>query len=248
MSDQTLFEETNTTPATPVTDNVQVQTTDDGYGSMLQGIKTADGRQKYANLSDALNSIQPAGQHISTLESENSVLREELDSWKARLTAAEALSMQPSTTTGNPQTENTSTGIDVDAIVQQVQAGLSAQEQQKLYLQRVEGLKTQLVGKFGEKAGDIYKARLASIGISEKTLLDAEVQSPGAAWKFLGLDTESVPQTNSLPNSSLNLTSTQNKQTTAPKSYRPTGQARPGEKFAAQREETLKRLQGQGNI
>ena len=132
--------------------------------------------------------------------------------------------------------------------MQQVQAGLSAQEQQKLYLQRVEGLKTQLVGKFGEKAGDIYKARLASIGISEKTLLDAEVQSPGAAWKFLGLDTESVPQTNSLPNSSLNLTSTQNKQTTAPKSYRPTGQARPGEKFAAQREETLKRLQGQGNI
>lgn len=250
MSDPTLFSEQapESTPAATVPDTAPVASANNGYDTMLQGITTPEGRQKYANLSDALSSILPKEQHISTLESENSVLREELATWKARLQATEALGLQTSTPQGNPQTENTSAGIDVNAIIQQVQAGISAQEQQTLYTQRVNNLKTMLVDKFGDKAGTVYNTRLAAAGISEQTLLEAETQSPGTAWKFLGLDTETAPQSNSIPTSTFNSTSVQNKQPEPRKHFRPTGQIKPGERLAAQRAETIKRLQDSGTL
>ena len=93
MSDQTLF----TQPDAAVTDNPQPAPATSGYDTMLQGIKSDDGRQKYATVSDALTSIPHKEQHIGTLESENSVLREELAASKARLEAAEALRLQDNT-------------------------------------------------------------------------------------------------------------------------------------------------------
>ena len=245
MSDQTLFtEQPNTESTSTVVPQTIPETTPptDVYGTLLQGIKTDDGRQKYATVSDAINSIPHKEQHIVTLESENSVLREELEAWKAKIAAAEALTMtQNSTTTAIPQTETTSPGIDVDTLTQQVTAKLSAQEQAKVRKERLKAFSDKVISTYGDKAKAVFTSKLAERGLSEKLIQDMEAQSPGSAWNFLGLDTTPV-ETNSVPASTRNMTSTAAARPDTGYSFRPKGQKRPGASYAAQRELTLKRL------
>jgi len=249
MSDQTLFnEQTTTTPASTQPDTTAVETPTDPYNTLLQGIKTDDGRQKYATVSDALTSIPDKETFIETLKSENAVFREEMEKMKARLDAAEALQSQPNTDTGQPQTEQPNTAIDVDTLTQSVMQKLSAQEQEKVATQRIDQFKAKLVETYGEKAAEVYKGKVAESGLSEQVIIQAAAQNPDSAFKFLGLDINTTVETNSVPTSTRNSTSTETTRTDDAPRFRPGNQPRPGSKFAAQKEETVKRLKEQGLI
>ncbi len=244
MSDPTLFND-NTNSEAPAADPQQTAPTSSAYDTMLQGIQTTDGRQKYATISDALNSIPHKDQHISTLESENSVLREELAVAKAAAEAATIVA--PSNTgTGSTPTAEPNTVIDVEGLSEQVfkkvSAEMTAQEQAAVRHQRIVEFKNKFTESYGEKAADIYTQKLAESGLSEKILLDAEVASPGAAWKFLGLEKPTTVEAPTVLQSSRNSTGSQPVVADTAPRFRPTNQSRPGEKYAAQRAETLKRL------
>lgn len=247
MSDQTLFNE-QTPPAAPATDNQQPATTTGGYDTLLQGITTDDGRQKYATLSDAINSIPHKEQHITTLESENSVLREQIAEWKAKAEAAEALKLQQDNTpTGNPQTEQPSASIDVNEIAQRVHQELSAKEKQAQAKAKLMTFKQKLVETYGEKAQEVYTAKLTQEGLSEQVFLGTVVANPEFAWKSLGLDTKPV-ETSPIPDSTYNSTATNETRPDTSFAFRPKGQAKPGSKYASQKEATMKRLKEQGLI
>lgn len=246
MTDQSLFTQDTNTEATPA-DTQVVAPTADPYNILLQDIKTDDGRQKFATVSDALTSLPHAQSHISTIESENQVLREKIDELKARQTAADALQATNNTDNGTAQTETATTAIDVNDIVAQVTAGLSAQEQAKVYKQRVNDFKHKLVATYGDKAAEVYKKNLSESGLSEKFILEAEAQAPGTAHKFLGLNTNTNVDSANIPDNTRNANVDVQ---TAPQrpSWRPNNQVRPGEKLAKQRELTIKRLQDAGEI
>lgn len=246
MSDQTLFEQPNTSEAAPA-DTQETAPAADPYNILLQDIKTGDGRQKFATVSDALTSLPHAQTHISTIESENEVLREELKALKAAQTAADALAAQPNTANGSTQTEPATTAIDVNDIVAQVTAGLSAQEQARIRNARVNDFKAKLVATYGDKAAEVYKKNLSESGLSEKFILDAEAQAPGTAHKFLGLNTNTNVESTNIPNTTRNSQATEQSAPERP-TWRPGNQKRPGEELAKSRELTMQRLRDTGQI
>lgn len=244
MSDQTLFNQEQTTSDAPVADQQQEAPTTSGYEAMLQGIKTADGRQKYGTISDALNSISNKEQHISTLEGENAALRDQIKELKAAL---EAASVVPNNTgNGSTPTADANAAIDFDSLTkkvyEQVTASMTAQEKAAQRQARINEFKNKFVGVYGEKASEVYSQKLAESGLSENILLDAEVASPGAAWKFLGLEKPTTVEPSTIPSSTRNSSVPTQRPAETEYKFRPTNQQRPGSKFAAQREETLKRL------
>lgn len=238
MSDQTteLFSQPTSSDA-PVQDPAPVAPPSDPYGTLLQGITTDDGRQKYGTVSDALTSIPHKEKHIATLEAEHKVYQDEIANLKAQLEAAKTLQVpQTNTATGNTQTGTPSTAIDVDALTQQVTAKLSAQEQQRAAAKRVEEFKNKLVTTYGEKAKDVYTSKLQESGLSEQFIMQAVQQNPDVAWNFLGLNKQTVNNT-TVPAGTRNTQANVTQQPTQAPSFRPAGQYRPGSKLAAIRAE-----------
>lgn len=248
MTDQSLFDtaqETTEQPAATAPDQAQPATTDSSYDSMLQGIKTSDGRQKYATISDALNSIPHKEQHVTQLESELAVLRQELESTKAELAAAQTVGGAINTGTGSTQTGEANTVIDPDSLTatvyQKVRDSMEADRQASTRQERINAFTTKFKSVYGDRSAEVFESKLAEAGLSQDILLDAEVMSPGSAWKFLGLDNTTTVDTQTIPATQRQGQREVEATESAP-SFRPTNQAKPGEKFAAQRAETLKRL------
>ena len=246
MADQPLFSTEPNTTAPAVTDTVTAPTTTNEYGVMLQGIQTPDGRQKYANVSDALTSIAPKDEHISTLESENSVLRDKMNELTARMTAAEAITSAAPTAPAAP-TEPAQPAMSVDDIVNAVSNQLTAKGLEEVRVTRVNEFEAKVFAQFGpEQAKEVYNEALAKSGLSEKFVLDAEAQSPGSAWKFLGL--EAVPTTQpTLPTTTRNSSATM--ESPRPGFY--AGQAKKpkaGQRLADSAIETMARLKREGSI
>lgn len=249
MSDQTLFEQETqpTTSEAPVQDHVTEAPAADPYSALLQGIKSDDGRQKYGTVSDALLSIQHKEQHISTIESENAVLREEIAKLKAQWEAEQAMQFQKQDTVqSNPQTENASAGINVEELVLKVQQGLSAQEQQKQATMRLNTFKDKLVSQFGDRAKDVYTAKLKEAGVSEQAFMATVVENPDFAWKSLGLSDVKPVTTQTVPESSRNpMAQTVSEPDNAYK-FRQSKGYRPGDKLKVSRDAVMERLKAQG--
>lgn len=246
MSDQTLFnEDAKPNSDAPVADQQQEAPAADPYATLLQGIKTPDGRQKYATLSDAINSIAPKEEHISTLESENSILREEIQKIKAQMEAFTATQQVNNTDTGSTQTENSSAAVNVEELYKQFKQLSSAEEAQVKARANVDKFKQQLVSVYGEKAASVYTAKLQEAGLPENVFLQNVATNPDFAWKSLGLETTVTKNDPSL-DSSRNVYATENKPVEQPKFRQSTPKA--GSRIAAQREETMRRLREQGYI
>ena len=250
MTDQSSLltnQEQTTTPAEPTTTTVETTTTD-GYDALLQGITTPDGRRKYATASDAINSILPKEQHISELESENSVLRDSQLELKAKMEAMEAMmeGLRNNTETSTNQTDQTTTVIDQDALTAGVMAQIEAKNKADAEAARIAEFKTTMASKFGAKADEILKKaaldRGVGLDVAENVVRNYGVD---AAFKTLGLNDVAPSDTNSLPATSVNATASQ--RTTDPYE-RVSKKPRAGEKWSAQREITMARLKEQGLI
>ena len=122
---------------------------------------------------------------------------------------------------------------------------MSAEEQKAATQSKLIKFRDRLTATYGEKAKDVYTAKLAEEGISEQHFMSTIVGNPDFAWKSLGLDTKPV-ETSTVPASTRNSQAVVETRTDSTPSFRPNNQARPGEKYASQREATLKRLQEQG--
>lgn len=246
MSDQTLFnEDAKPNSEAPVADQQPDAPAADPYAAMLQGIKTPDGRQKYATLSDAINSIAPKDEHISTIESENSLLREEIQKMKAQMEALTATQQPSNTDTGTTQTENSSAAVNVEELYAQFKQMSSAEEAQARAKLNTDKFKQHLLDVYGEKAASVYTSKLQETGLPESVFLQTVATNPDFAWKSLGLETTVTKNDPSL-DSSRNTVAVENKPLEQPKFRQNTPKA--GSRIAAQREETMKRLKEQGYL
>src|SRR6056297_3468450 len=115
------------TATTPQPDGGESQQPDkNALDQMLAGITSADGRQKYSSVEDALGALPHAQKHISQLEQENKELKENMARLEERLEQMskyeELLAKQPSQ---DSQSDNSGKGLDEATIAELVQQQLT---------------------------------------------------------------------------------------------------------------------------
>lgn len=202
MSDQTGTIFSGDAPAAPVTEPqtqvaqpstgeapAQTPTSADPYADLLGGIKTDDGRLKYATVSDALNSIPHAQGHISTLEAELTEARAEL---AKRASVEESLQQLANT----PQTQEPTApvGLGEQEVAQLFDARLQQVEIARVSQANQESVANTMKERFGDNAEDTYNAKAAELGVGVDFLNTLAAKSPQLVLEYFGKAKDSAPQ------------------------------------------------------
>ena len=161
----------------------------DPYQQMLSTITGDGGAQKYATVSDALNSIQPAQVHISRLEQENAQLRDQAAKAQALEEQLAKLTTQQQTPVDPPQQ-----GVGQEDISTMVEQGIVAYNQQQTTVQNQQAVVKALVDTYGDKAEQVYNQRAQALGMDVKQLNELAGKSPSAALQLIGDVKAHTPQ------------------------------------------------------
>lgn len=166
----------------------EASTSRDPYADLLNTITTNDGRPKYATVSDAINSIPHAQQHIQTLEAEMAQMREQM----------KAMEEQRNTMAGHLDAATTQKGteFDPDQVAGLVDKVLSQREQQTTQQKNVQTTVSALTEKFGstEAADRAYRAKADEMGISLDMMNSLAMHSPSAVLAYFGTTGASAPK------------------------------------------------------
>lgn len=161
----------------------------DPYQDLLKEIKTQDGRVKYATVSDALNALRPAQEHISTLEQENLTYKQKLEQLQADLEKAGNVDkllekLDRKQETGDPETA----GITE----QDVLRVLTERERKQAEKANAEAVVSALTEHFGakDKAAEAFKNRGKDLGLD---LDDLARRSPKAVLELFKLERKPEP-------------------------------------------------------
>lgn len=143
--------------------------------------------KKYATLDKALESIPHAQAHIARLEQEAQELRQK----QAEAIAVEEVykKLMDSMHKNDGITPPVVSGLDeasVLAILEQREAALAAKA-------NVTRVKDALVGKYGEKAQEVYETKARELGVSTDFLNEVVRKSPKAAEELFGIKPKDTP-------------------------------------------------------
>ena len=158
------------------------QEASDPYADLLTTIKADDGRQKYADVKTALESIPHAQTHIRELNEKLKAMEERL---KDASNVDEVLKRLESTQANE---ERPSQELDETKLAQFLEAQLTAREQAKVQESNRKAVADTLRGAFGEKAEEMYKQTAEELGIELGVMNDLAQRSPAAVLKYFGLD------------------------------------------------------------
>lgn len=161
------------------------------FADQLQNITTDDGRQKYADVATALNSIPHAQSHIKELTDEVTRLKEEAAKNKGAEELLESLRQQQQAQ--QPATP-AAAEIGVDTIDERVQALLNKKAQEDRALANGAIVEKALTDKFGDKAAQVFEAKAAELGMPVKQLTGLAQMSPQAAMQLFGEVASAEPQ------------------------------------------------------
>lgn len=162
-------------------ESTQPQTTDPNtlFADQLTGIVGADGRQKYADVSTALNSIPHAQTHIQTLESQVATLQEELNKREGMEQLMDRI---------KPQTQETEqpSGNNVDAaqLGELFNQFSNQREQAQTAASNEIAFSNTMREKFGDKAGEVLAQKATELGLSTEFMQSVAQTSPKAALKY----------------------------------------------------------------
>jgi len=159
------------------------------YDDMLGKITKEDGQPKYATVSDAINSIAPAQQHISTLESELAAMREKM----ASMAMETQVPAKESHLDNNPTYHEGALGED--QVVGLVDRVLGQREQQQLSQNNAAQVIASLTEKFGtpQAADQAYRQKAVEMGISLDMMNSLAQHSPKAVTAYFGTTGASAP-------------------------------------------------------
>ena len=193
MADQTIFNEQSDEPVVTeeqTSETVTTQPVPTDYSEQLTGIVDAQGKQKFSNIGDALNSINFANEHISTIEAENAQLK--IDASKAQ--ANEDLVAQIQAANKSQTSDNN--GLSMEAITAVISSQLDTRDKQSVIKNNQSVVASSLTERFGDKAEELYLAKGKELGLGPQTLNEIAGNSPEAvlAW-FGGVTTTPNPQT-----------------------------------------------------
>lgn len=178
MTDTTIFgaDQTPVTPETPVVPPVTTTQLPPGVDQLV-GIG-----KKYASVDVALAAIPHAQTHISNLESELAVVREELSKRKTTQELLEEIQSGIPQGTTIPKVE-----INQDEIVNIVNHQLAQKETQKVSQDNTEKVRQVFTKQFGDNAEKIYIALAAEAGLTVNALNQLTALSPNAVLKMAGI-------------------------------------------------------------
>lgn len=143
--------------------------------------------KKYATVDKALESIPHAQAHISKLEQEMAQLREKVAEAAAVDEVYKKL-MDSMNKTGEA-TPPTVAGLDEASVL----ALLERREAEAVAKANVSRVKDALVGKYGDKAEEVYKAKAQELGVTPQFLNEVVRKSPKAAEELFGIKGKEIP-------------------------------------------------------
>ena len=146
----------------------------DPYADLLNGIRTQDGRQKYADVATALGSIPHAQSRIDELSGEVAKLQEELQKRQGMEDMIEHMKSSSSA----PESPSVSSGLDEQAVTSILQQQLAQMEQAKAREANAATVRQAFEGKYGEKANDVFKSKAAELGVTEAQFTELAFTAP----------------------------------------------------------------------
>lgn len=181
MSDSNPNTDGNNDPA-PQPAEPTVETSPESlFADQLAGIKTPDGRQKYADVPTALDSIPHAQGRISELSAENAALKAQLEASKGTDDVLEQLKkLSQPTPTETPSSQ----GIDAAQIQQILDERLQAERQQQVEQANADIVLSKLKDRFGDKAESEFNTKAQQLGMTVEQLSNLARQTPNAALAF----------------------------------------------------------------
>lgn len=175
MSDETIFGGA-ATPAPSEAPKPQIAVPDSVQELIGEG-------KKYATVELALAALPHAQSHIATLQSENKALKEKTEQGRS---AEEVYNTVQELLKAEKATPALAT-LDESSIAAILDRKLTERELNQRAAANVATVKDALVGKFGDKAEEVYKAKAAEMGVSVSFLNDIVKASPAAANELFGL-------------------------------------------------------------
>ena len=159
----------------------------DPYATMLQMIKTEDGRQKYNSVEDAISSIPHAQSHISKLEAELAQLKAaqvEREKEAAKLQTLEDISKPAEAPQVQPQV-----GMDESQISELVNQALESRTRAERERANVEQVTTALMERFGdaEATKKVVQQKAAELGVAPEYFMEQAKASPKVALSLFGV-------------------------------------------------------------
>lgn len=138
--------------------------------------------KKYATVEKALEALTPSQTHIQKLEQELKELREGqqhgVDMETVYATVQDLLAKERETRVAPVVDESSLAGV--------VDRALTAAQQRAQATQNVAVVKDELRKKFGDKAGEAFKAKAEELGVGIAFLNDLAARSPKAVLEFFG--------------------------------------------------------------
>lgn len=193
MSDQTIFDQTNTQPVTPATPTNQ-PSSGDNVADLLKLIVNDKGEPKYKTIQDALVGLQHANAHIQTLVTEKRQVEQEKQSLQtAAEKVAELERVVAELTKAPPQA--TPAAVDPTQIQEMVSQAINATKTQEIQKQNTAEVVNAAKQTFGEKAEEMFYSRAQDVGLSREQINALAASSPQAALKILGLASQSGSST-----------------------------------------------------
>lgn len=146
--------------------------------------------KKYASVEKALESLPHAQTHIQKIEQENAELRQKA----AEAIAAEEVykklmeSFKPNDGVTPPPS-----GLDEASVATLLDRKLAEREALATATANTQRVRDALVGKYGEKAKEVYEAKAKELGVGVDFLNDVVKKSPRAAEELFGIKGKEAP-------------------------------------------------------
>ena len=179
MTDQSVFEQT-TPSATPDTTTTPDLTT---LADQLKGIKNEDGNPKYDTLPKALEGLAHSQNYIPELKSQLDEVVAENSALKGKLAKAETVDEVVSRLTQAPEVPSeqappVTPGLNETDVMNLITAANQQSAQASVEAANEQAVSTELVNKFGDKAGEVLTSKATELGITVEDLKQQSRQNP----------------------------------------------------------------------
>lgn len=139
--------------------------------------------KKYASVEAALASIAPAQGHITKIEQENAELRQKV----AEAIAVEEVYKKLTEANANNGVTPPVAGLDEASVAALVAKQLETREANAIRVANESRVRDALVGKYGDKAKEVYEAKAKELGVGVDFLNEVVRRSPKAAEELFGV-------------------------------------------------------------
>lgn len=158
----------------PEVNGAETGVNEGGYADLLSTIRTPDGRQKYADIPTALNSIPHAQSKIDELSGKVAELQAELQKRQGMEDMLERIQ----SSTNVPETPSANSGLDEQAVTSILQQQLAQMEQAKAREANAMAVRNALETKYGDKAEEVFNQKAQELGVDTSYFTELAFTAP----------------------------------------------------------------------